>query len=454
MKKYSVLDYGCEPNSEKVQTKCIQSAVDACFLSGGGEVVIPGGDYLTGDIRLRSNVYLHLEKGAHLIGTRNPDDYFNWHGDSLEPLGDEYITDCLWEPADKKDRDYSFMCKPGSRWNNGIIRAVFAENCGIIGDEGSYIDGCDCYDEQNEEQYRGPHAVSMWYCRNVRLCGYTVQNSGNWAHALHRCENIDAKNITVLAGHDGFHPTCCKNVYITDCDFYTGDDCIAGYANINVFVSGCRLNSACSALRLGATNAVIEKCRIWGPCRYTFRKFLTLEEKKSGAAPKSSGMRTNMLSAFTYYSDTAFPTICRPGNIVMKDCEIDFADRLFHYNFSGNETWQKGYAMDSFTFENIRAENIAMPLVCYGKDDCRIDFKMTDSLVSYRKGCENVPFIHANNYRSIELKNVELKNNVYSPCILTWQSGGEICMQNLRSDIPEQKFEIGAANSDFACESI
>ncbi|UKI35527.1 MAG: hypothetical protein L6V93_15455 [Clostridiales bacterium] len=48
-----------------------------------------------------------------------------------------------------------------------------------------------------------------------------------------------------------------------------------------------------------------------------------------------------MLSAFTYYADIAFPIDTKPGNIIVRECEINFADRLFHYNYSGNETWQK-----------------------------------------------------------------------------------------------------------------
>ncbi len=53
-------------------TEGIQAAIDYCFKSGGGEVVVPAGDYITGGIRLRSNVKFKLSDGAHLIGSRNP----------------------------------------------------------------------------------------------------------------------------------------------------------------------------------------------------------------------------------------------------------------------------------------------------------------------------------------------------------------------------------------------
>jgi hypothetical protein len=51
----------------------------ACAAAGGGRVVVPaGGRYLTGTIRLRSNIALVLEDGSELLGTRDLDayDYF------------------------------------------------------------------------------------------------------------------------------------------------------------------------------------------------------------------------------------------------------------------------------------------------------------------------------------------------------------------------------------------
>lgn len=450
----SICDFGAVPNSGKMQSPYIQDAIDACFLRGGGEVVIPTGDYIVGDLRLRSGVYLHLLENAHLIGTRDPEDYFHYRHDSVDPLEAEFVTDALWESPKTPNRNYAFMRTVGSRWNNGIIRGIFAENCGIIGERGSYIDGSDCYDEKNEEQYRGPHGISLWYCKNVTLKGYTVQNSGNWAHAIHYCENILADGITVLGGHDGFHPTCCQNVTVTRSRFYTGDDCIAGFGNLNIYVASCVLNSACSAMRLGATNALIERCTIFGPCKYYFRGSLTKEEKISGATPTSAGKRNNMLSVFTYYSDFAFPVEYAPGNIVVSDCKIDFADRLLHYNFSGNETWQKNRPLSSFVFKNIVATNISMPLTCYGDEKEKIYLEISNSVISFREGYENVTFMNANHYKKIHLKNVEIKNNASEPFINSWQPCDAIELENVTSDLHANAVNLCHTDTPFNCKSI
>src|SRR3954462_9941825 len=45
-------------------TGAFRAAIEACRAAGGGRVVVPAGRFLTGAIRLRSGVNLHLEEGA------------------------------------------------------------------------------------------------------------------------------------------------------------------------------------------------------------------------------------------------------------------------------------------------------------------------------------------------------------------------------------------------------
>ena len=81
MKEFNIRDYGAK-FADTVQTKAIQTAIDDCFLAGGGRVVIPCGIYLTGGLRLRSNVQLYLESGAILKGSRDLEDYMGYLEDT------------------------------------------------------------------------------------------------------------------------------------------------------------------------------------------------------------------------------------------------------------------------------------------------------------------------------------------------------------------------------------
>ena len=69
-----------------------------------------------------------------------------------------------------------------------------------------------------------------------------------------------AENLTVLGGHDGFDVRTCDNVKVENCRFYTGDDCLAGFDNIGVHVDNCVFNCACSFMRFGGTDVLIENC--------------------------------------------------------------------------------------------------------------------------------------------------------------------------------------------------
>ena len=72
--QYSILDFGAVGDGKTLNTSAIQQAIDACTAAGGGCVLVPAGDYLSGTIRLKSNVELHLESGAVLIASLDPAD--------------------------------------------------------------------------------------------------------------------------------------------------------------------------------------------------------------------------------------------------------------------------------------------------------------------------------------------------------------------------------------------
>jgi polygalacturonase len=234
--QYNVLDHGAIADGKTLNTKAIQTAIDQCFLAGGGEVTVPTGIFLTGGLRLRSGVTLHLLENAVLLGSVDLEDYFGYKEDEIEPISEEEQSAKVPTALPESD---SASVYPFSRWNNALIRAYRAKDIAIIGENGSEINGQNCYDSEGEEHYRGPHAINMWYCENITLRGYTVRDSANWAHAIQNSQNITVKGITVLAGHDGFDVRTCDNISIEDCTFKTGDDCIAGFDNIDITVRNC-----------------------------------------------------------------------------------------------------------------------------------------------------------------------------------------------------------------------
>src|SRR5512140_907760 len=69
--QFNVQAHGAVGDGVTLDTAAINRAVDACAQSGGGEVLLPAGRFLSGTIHLRSHVTLVLSPGARLIGTTN-----------------------------------------------------------------------------------------------------------------------------------------------------------------------------------------------------------------------------------------------------------------------------------------------------------------------------------------------------------------------------------------------
>lgn len=401
---YNILDYGAKSNGD-ICTAAIQTAIDNCFLNGGGEVIVPSGTYLTGGLRLRSGITLHLLENAVLLGSTAPEEYAGFINDSVEPIS-EAARNAPVSTA-KSGVSHGASAYPYSKWNNAIIRAINAENIAIIGEKGSEINGQNCFDPTGEEGYRGPHAMNMWFCKNVTLCGYTIRDSANWAHAIQNSRDIRAENITVLGGHDGFDIRTCDEVYIENSVFKTGDDCIAGFDNIGVNIKNCYFESACSIFRFGGTDVVIEDCRSAAIKEYAYRGSLSNSEKIN-RLPTNNTHRQNCLNVFLYYCDNRAEIRKTPGNIIIRNSYFKSADAIMGLPFG--HIWCCNRSLSDILFENCTFEEICAPMQLNCPENEPLSLNMKNCSVSARKGFEEIDFINGKNIKKIELDNLRLKN--------------------------------------------
>ena len=413
---YKITDYGaCVCDS--LQTEAIQKTIDVCFQNGGGTVLVPCGIFYTGGLRLRSGVRLHLESGAILIGSNNPEDYTGYVNDKIEPLNN------IDEPMEG-------ICPsvyPFSRWNNAIIRVIDAENIAITGDKGSYINGVNCYDNQGEEDFRGPHVLNIQNSKNVYLEGYTIVDSGNWSHAIFKTANITARNVTIYGGHDGFDVRTCDNVLIEDCAFSTGDDCVAGYDNNDVIVRNCKFDSACSVFRFGGNNVLIENCNASSPTNFGHRYTMTDEQKMSGVRTDET-CRHNTLTPFLYYCDFRTNPRKPPENITIRNCNFESPDTFFRMHFDGEHRWCCNRPLLSIKYEDCTITNICETSTIHGDEKEPISFTMKNVNISVRNGFEDIPLIEATNFKEIIFDNVSV-NGLASPTIIA-RTKGDVKLNN------------------------
>lgn len=397
--KYNISDFGAVVN-DKLQTEAIQKAIDTCFLNGGGEVIIPCGVFRTGSIRLRSNVTLRLMSGAILEGSNNCEDYRDFLDDKLEPI-------------DPKENERPKGTNPHNRWHHAIIQVLNAENISIIGEPGSYINGMNCYDPEGEEGYRGPHTIVIFNSKNIILKGYIIKDSANWAHNFFESQNIEIENITVYGGHDGIDIRTCDNVRIENCKLYTGDDAIAGYDNLNVVIKNCLFNSACSALRFGGTDIVVDNCRSYGPASFAHRYTLSKEKQALGLHTDET-CNHNLGAVFTYYCDYRAQIRKAPGNITIQNCEFDTNWKMFVMNFSEESKWCCNRALTQIKYKDCKITNLNSPIVIRGDENEKITFEIENVEISAAPDMKEEFFVEAKNFKEINMKNVKIsgfKNN-------------------------------------------
>lgn len=399
---YNVQNYGATTDGS-LCTKAIQRAIDECFLGGGGEVAIPAGIYHVGCIRLRSGVTLHLLENAVLMGSIDPEDYVDYINDTVEPIPEEIRE----KTVDTVVPGYSSRsAMPFSRWNNAIIRAYCADNIAIIGEKGSEINGRNCFDELGEEKYRGPHAINMWFCHGVELRGYTIRDSANWAHAIQNSSDIHVTGITVLGGHDGFDIRTCDRVVVENSVFRSGDDCIAGFDNIDVTVRNCIFDCACSWLRFGGTDVVVEHCQGFAPSTYGFRGSLTEEERRN-RADTHENCRHTCHNAFLYYCDNRADLRRTPGNFIIRDCEFNNPNAVMNLPFG--RLWCSNRSMHDLVFERCSFRGISMAGVLTCPPEEPFHLTMRDCTVTPREGFRDIALFNGKGVGSITLENVTVE---------------------------------------------
>jgi polygalacturonase len=257
---FDVRRFGGIADGNTLNSKAFADAIDTCAKSGGGTVLVSKGLWLTGPIHLKSNVNLHIAKGAELRFSTRFEDYLPvvfTRNEGIEcynysPL--IYANGCtniaitgegllngqghVWWPWKNETR------KPDARINwlrnaqyNGIPveKRVF----GTVKDA------------------LRPNFIQPINCKNVLIEGLTFTNSPMWnIHPVY-CENVIVRKVTVITtaespNTDGINPDSCKNVLIEDSYFDTGDDCIVLKSGKNE--DGWRVGKPCE-------NIVIRHCR-------------------------------------------------------------------------------------------------------------------------------------------------------------------------------------------------
>jgi len=234
---YNVIDYDIKNDGSELATLKIKSLIELASKNGGGTLYFPAGEYITGPVRLESNITIHIESGAIIRFSDNFDDYLpmvksRWEGVDImnfSPLFYAYKAENITITG------RGIIDGQGKKWWD-FHRQLYNEPAGYksawqLEFQKQNI-GMAMPDNPNmfERGFCRPPFIQPMYCKNVLIEGIKIINSPFWTVNPEFCENVTITGITIKnpesPNTDGINPESCKNVHISNCHISVGDDCI------------------------------------------------------------------------------------------------------------------------------------------------------------------------------------------------------------------------------------
>jgi polygalacturonase len=213
---FDVRKYGAAGDGKTLDTKAVNSAIEAAAAAGGGVVLFPAGSYLCFSIRLKSQVHLLLEQGSAIIAADSPKpgEVTGYNGgvyDSAEPVtawdayqdyGHNHWHNSLLWGEDLHDLS---ITGPGLIWGKGLS---FGGERAPRGSYPTYV---------AEQPGVGNKAIALKNCRNVILRDFSILKGGHFGLLLTGVDNLTIDNLKIDTDRDGMDLDCCQNARVSNC---------------------------------------------------------------------------------------------------------------------------------------------------------------------------------------------------------------------------------------------
>ncbi len=303
---FVITDFGAVKGDKEATTKAINRAISQANSAGAGIVVIPEGEWLTKKIHFKSNVNLHLEKGAVLLFSEDPKDYLP-------------AVHSTWEGMECYNYSpliYAYNCKNIAITGEGKLKAKMdvwktwfsrpephMNSLKRLYNLASYNKPVEERQMVNDTANFRPQFIQFNRSENILLDGVSIENSPFWSIHPYLSKNVVIRNLNVYAhGHnnDGVDPEMSQNVLIENCVFDQGDDAIAIKSGRNqdawrlntpsknivmrncIMKNGHQLVAIGSELSGGIENVFIENCKVVDGAKMFHLVFIKTNERRGG----------------------------------------------------------------------------------------------------------------------------------------------------------------------------
>lgn len=239
----NIVEAGGNNNGTTDNTSIIEEAIKQVAKKGGGTIYFPAGNYLTGPIKLDSNIVIHIEAGATIIFSNDFGRYLpfvetRWEGVVMKSF-------CpLFYAFEKNNITITGRGKidgQGEKWWDEHLKnlAEVKEHGKILNEnnwqkmweaENQGLEVSDYYKSKLNMKFFRPPFIQLYRSKNILIEGITIANSPFWTINPEFCENVSVRGVTInnppSPNTDGINPESCKNVHISDCHISVDDDCI------------------------------------------------------------------------------------------------------------------------------------------------------------------------------------------------------------------------------------
>ncbi len=251
--------------SSNLVTQAINEAIELMHKKGGGVVVLPKGQWISGPIVLKSNVNFHLDKGALLVFTPDFSQYplvvSSFEGVDAarcqSPISAENQTNIAitgdgvidgngmyWRPLKKEKLSESEWKRHLQVYGGALTEdkktwypSKAAVDAAKLKDIGKLVDGKKLSDFENIKDFLRPNMLRISNCKNILVEGVTFENSPAWTTHFLMSKDITIKGMKVKnpwwgTNTDAIDLESCSNAILEDCVFDTGDDGITIFRGI------------------------------------------------------------------------------------------------------------------------------------------------------------------------------------------------------------------------------
>jgi polygalacturonase len=242
--EHIITTYGAKADGITNNTASIQNAIDQVSSSGGGQVIVPPGNFMTGTLFLKSGVNLHLEAGACLLGSNKVDDYTSTRRALIYAKDQKNIS--ISGPGIIDGQGQELMLDVFRKLRNGELKS---DSIWLV-----------------KRPDVGRALVLLFRnCTEVNISGITLKNASNWVQDYRECNNVVIDRIKVQStaywNNDGLDITDSKNVKITNCFINSSDDAICLKSENpnsfceNVFIDSCTVRSSANGFKIGTAGS-------------------------------------------------------------------------------------------------------------------------------------------------------------------------------------------------------